>query len=118
VQPLRDEQLILEREIHAFTLAAVAKGRVINVDARHGSPGRLLPLPEYRGRGRKDAATKKALKPMLQGRDVHADYWNGVPAISFLDNNDHCPARSPRRGNCDRRVRGMQGHARTSHSLE
>jgi len=54
---------------------------------------------------------------MLQGRDVHADYWNGVPANLLLDNNDHYPARSPRRGNGDRLSRGVQGHDETSGDL-
>ena len=45
VEPLGDVQLVLQGEVDALALAAVAQGGVVDVDACHGGP-----------------ATKKALK--------------------------------------------------------
>src|SRR5438105_14906189 len=36
IEPARQEQLVLERKVDAFALAAVAQGRVINANACHG----------------------------------------------------------------------------------
>src|SRR5207249_5171022 len=36
IQPLRDLQLVLQREADAFTLGAVAEGGVVDLDAAHG----------------------------------------------------------------------------------
>ena len=36
VEPCRDEQLVLKREIDSLTLAAVAQCGVVNEDSRHG----------------------------------------------------------------------------------
>ncbi len=38
IEAARDEQLVLEREVDALALAAVAKGGVVDRDARHGVP--------------------------------------------------------------------------------
>ena len=35
VEPARDEQLVLQREVDALALAAVAQRRVVDVDSRH-----------------------------------------------------------------------------------
>ena len=35
IQPLRDEQFVLEREVHPLALAAVAKGRIVDLNASH-----------------------------------------------------------------------------------
>ena len=35
VEPLGDQQLVLQREADAFALAAVAKRRVVDLDGRH-----------------------------------------------------------------------------------
>ena len=42
VEAARDEQLVLQREIDALALAAVAESRVVNLDACHGYGYRLL----------------------------------------------------------------------------
>src|SRR5262249_59710909 len=38
VEPLGDEELVLEREVDALALAAVPQGGVVDEDARHGAP--------------------------------------------------------------------------------
>src|SRR5262245_32996728 len=42
VEPLRDEQLVLQREVNAFPLTAVAKGSVVDLDAGLRHAGHLL----------------------------------------------------------------------------
>jgi hypothetical protein len=47
--------------------------------------------------------TKKALKHAAPGPgQISRTLWYFVPALSLLDNDDHDPARSPRRANGDR----------------
>ena len=41
VEPGRDQQLVLEREIHPLALAAVAQRRVVNEDSCHGFQDRI-----------------------------------------------------------------------------
>ncbi len=37
VEPLGDQQLVLQRKVDAFALAAVAERRVVDLDATHGA---------------------------------------------------------------------------------
>src|SRR5262249_44300213 len=46
VEPAGEVQLVLQREVDALALAAVAQRRVVDVDARHG-----VPLQRKRPRG-------------------------------------------------------------------
>ncbi len=43
VEPAGDEQLVLQREVDALPLAAIAKRRVINTDAGHDVPAKKKP---------------------------------------------------------------------------
>ena len=43
VEPRGDAQLVLEREVDALALAAVAEGGVVDEDARHGGPEKNEP---------------------------------------------------------------------------
>src|SRR5262249_34919916 len=50
VEPAREEQFVLQGEVDAFALAAVAEGGVVDLNARHGG-----------------TCNKKALKPRASG---------------------------------------------------
>ena len=88
VEPARDEQLVLEREVDALALAAVAQRRVVDLDACHR---------EFSDTG---PAKQKTPEPSPQGHECQT---SRPPKLTSADCYDADRAHSLRGGNGDRR---------------